>query len=146
MKDVFSKILVIPLLISFLVYYYRINIPYIEYEINKEYIVNNLCENRDKPMMNCQGKCYLKKQVKKAQQQEKKHFPFITSENTLLFYFLPNNIEEINIFKNSLDINSYLNLYSFIFIEELLKPPRFFTLILKNYNKHVSVFAQFKFN
>jgi hypothetical protein len=34
-----------------------------EYVINKEYIAQNICENRDKPKMNCKGKCHLKKQL-----------------------------------------------------------------------------------
>jgi len=41
----------------------------IDYQLNKEYITNTLCENRDKPMMHCNGKCRL---MKKMQQAEKK--------------------------------------------------------------------------
>ncbi len=37
------------------------------YELNKDYIAKNLCENRDKPQMKCCGKCYLRKQLKKAE-------------------------------------------------------------------------------
>ena len=40
--------------------------PYIGYQINKAYIAEALCENRDKPQMHCDGKCYLSKQLKKA--------------------------------------------------------------------------------
>lgn len=36
------------------------------YEMNKEYVAAVLCENKDKPKMNCCGKCYLNKQLKKA--------------------------------------------------------------------------------
>jgi hypothetical protein len=36
------------------------------YELNKDYIAKNLCENRDKPQMKCCGKCCLRKQLKKA--------------------------------------------------------------------------------
>jgi len=36
------------------------------YECNKQYIAANLCENRDKPQLKCCGKCYLNKQLKKA--------------------------------------------------------------------------------
>jgi hypothetical protein len=36
------------------------------YEMNKDYISKNLCENRGNPKMKCCGKCYLKKQLKKA--------------------------------------------------------------------------------
>ena len=39
-------------------------IPIIEYFVNYDYIVNELCENRDKPILTCNGKCYLEDQVK----------------------------------------------------------------------------------
>ena len=38
------------------------------YELNKEYVAKNLCENRNKPQMKCCGKCYLKKQLRKAEE------------------------------------------------------------------------------
>jgi len=34
-----------------------------EYYANKNYIAKNLCKNRDKPMMHCDGKCCLKKKL-----------------------------------------------------------------------------------
>lgn len=37
------------------------------YEWNKSYVSTVLCENRDKPQMKCCGKCYLAKQLKKAE-------------------------------------------------------------------------------
>jgi hypothetical protein len=40
--------------------------PFLDYAINKEYISKNLCENRNKPKLNCNGKCHLMKQLKKA--------------------------------------------------------------------------------
>jgi len=36
------------------------------YGINKDYITANFCENISKPDVQCNGKCYLKKQLKKA--------------------------------------------------------------------------------
>jgi hypothetical protein len=42
-------------------------LPYVEYAVNKSYIVQYLCENRDKPRLKCDGKCYLAKQLKVAQ-------------------------------------------------------------------------------
>ena len=40
--------------------------PYIEYAINKDFIVKVLCINRDTPKLNCNGKCYLNSQLKKV--------------------------------------------------------------------------------
>ncbi len=38
-------------------------LPVLEYMLNYNYIVSELCENRDKPILTCNGKCYLEKQV-----------------------------------------------------------------------------------
>ena len=40
-------------------------VPIIDYYANYDYIANALCENRDKPYLECNGKCYLQKQLKK---------------------------------------------------------------------------------
>lgn len=40
-------------------------LPVIEYLINYDYIVSELCENREKPVLACNGKCYLGDQVEK---------------------------------------------------------------------------------
>lgn len=44
--------------------------PLIEYMIRYDYISKVLCENKDVPKMHCNGKCYLSKQIKKAQEEE----------------------------------------------------------------------------
>ncbi len=36
------------------------------FEYNRDYISKNLCENRNMPEKKCCGKCYLRKQLKKA--------------------------------------------------------------------------------
>lgn len=41
-----------------------------DYFINTGYIVKNLCINKEKPKMHCNGKCYLAKQLKNQQKQE----------------------------------------------------------------------------
>lgn len=40
------------------------------YEINKEYISRNLCENKEKPKSNCNGKCHLAKELKKQDKKD----------------------------------------------------------------------------
>lgn len=42
------------------------------YQINKAYITRVLCENRDKPQMHCNGKCYLAKKLKEQQDKQDK--------------------------------------------------------------------------
>ncbi|MBX2906693.1 MAG: hypothetical protein KF744_11685 [Taibaiella sp.] len=40
------------------------------FNLNREYIAKSLCENRSKPSKKCNGKCYLKKQLKKVDDTE----------------------------------------------------------------------------
>ena len=45
---------------------------YAGYELNKNYIATTLCENKAKPQLKCNGKCYLKKKLKQAEKSEQK--------------------------------------------------------------------------
>lgn len=50
-------------------------IVYFNYWANQEFIAQNLCENRDEPVMECNGKCHLKKELDKdddRKQQDQK--------------------------------------------------------------------------
>ena len=52
-------------------------LPVFEYVINKDYIAEYLCVNKDKPMLNCNGKCYLAKMLKEKQDDKKQNLPSI---------------------------------------------------------------------
>jgi hypothetical protein len=41
-----------------------------QYYANKDYIAKNLCENRDKPQLHCEGKCCLKKRLAKESKEQ----------------------------------------------------------------------------
>ncbi|WP_242928822.1 hypothetical protein [Pontibacter vulgaris] len=45
---------------------------YLLFQANRAYIASQLCEQRHFPLSDCQGKCYLKKQLKKAAEREQK--------------------------------------------------------------------------
>jgi hypothetical protein len=44
---------------------------YAGYEVNQKYIAEKLCENRNKPWLNCHGRCYLMKKIKQAEEKER---------------------------------------------------------------------------
>lgn len=48
-------------------------IPIIEYHANYDYISTVLCENRDRPYLECNGKCYLEKQLKEVNHDNHEH-------------------------------------------------------------------------
>jgi hypothetical protein len=50
------------------------------YKANEAYVAQTLCENKAKPAKNCNGKCYLAKQLKKAEgETENKQAPTLPS-------------------------------------------------------------------
>ncbi|WP_228451940.1 hypothetical protein [Chryseobacterium sp. G0186] len=44
-------------------------LPLVNYAVNYDYIVKNLCEKREIPQSTCKGKCYVKKELAKTEKQ-----------------------------------------------------------------------------
>ncbi|WEK69157.1 MAG: hypothetical protein P0Y62_15055 [Candidatus Chryseobacterium colombiense] len=44
-------------------------LPLVNYAVNYDYIVKNLCENRNIPQSTCKGKCYVEKELAKTEKQ-----------------------------------------------------------------------------
>lgn len=44
--------------------------PFLEYAFDYEYISTVLCENKDKPELKCNGKCYLMQALAEASEKE----------------------------------------------------------------------------
>ncbi len=42
------------------------------FEMNQSYIAKELCINKNKPQMHCNGHCYLMRKLKQAQEKEQK--------------------------------------------------------------------------
>ncbi|MDR3716828.1 MAG: hypothetical protein P4L51_28805 [Puia sp.] len=49
------------------------NILVLDYQCNKKFIAANLCENKDKPDLKCEGKCYLCKKIKTEDKKEQEN-------------------------------------------------------------------------
>jgi hypothetical protein len=45
---------------------------YAGFELNSKYIAKNLCVNKSRPMMHCNGRCYLMNKLRQANEKEKK--------------------------------------------------------------------------
>jgi len=57
---------------------------YVDYQIDMDEYVER-CENRDVPMMNCEGKCLLAKKIKQANEDDRPESPsFLTEFSTYL--------------------------------------------------------------
>lgn len=96
--------------------------------INQQEIAAEKCENKAIPMMHCNGKCYLSKQLKKLEQKEQennsKTNPFSALQKTVISLNfnkieLPILFVETNLVANYFYLNTYSNQLS----QNLLKPP-----------------------
>lgn len=105
-------------------------LPVIEYAVNYEYISKVLCVNKDKPKMQCNGKCHLMKELAKASENEK---PLSSDKKIASQEFETLFLEEIKTIKfspiyfyNKRKINSnYSNLYFYVNGCSVFHPPIF---------------------
>jgi hypothetical protein len=95
------------------------------FQANRSYIIAELCENRDKPAMHCNGQCVLMKKLKKLEdQQDKEHASNINKvEVTIVIptmLVLPELIKIV--LKNT--IPPYNKSYSYLFSNCPFLPPK----------------------
>ncbi len=102
-------------------------LPVAEYVVLYDYIKNELCINKDKPELKCNGKCHLKKEMAKASNtdSDKEKHRFSTTENHIAVYqeilfdsvvaFLPLCIQKA--------LFSYKITYHFSFTNLVFRPP-----------------------
>lgn len=44
-------------------------VVYLDFELRRDFIIENLCENRFKPQLKCNGRCYLAKKLHKIAEE-----------------------------------------------------------------------------
>ena len=59
------------------------------YECNRAYISQHLCENRGRPAMKCCGKCYLRKQLARADKSAAKNEDRRTVKDEMSPFLIP---------------------------------------------------------
>ncbi len=93
------------------------------YNINIEYIIQELCENKDKPQLNCKGKCYLKKKLNEANRTEKQTAGSLKQLELPVFICNASYLKIIP-FRNITVLPNYLkNLYSLSLSKFIFHPP-----------------------
>lgn len=102
--------------------------PVVEYIANYDYIANVLCENKDKPELKCDGKCYLSQMLAKESKQSEEN-PFgdkrIMEISQILNVISTFNMNSDNLWfynvKTSIDFLQSLK--SCLFIFKIVQPP-----------------------
>ena len=103
----------------------NVSLTYAYYEIDPIGFIEALCENQDKPEMQCNGKCHLKKVAKTQDNNKNTPESLIDFKELVLFHY---NNETIKLFESFLDreseLTSYKNFYSFLNSFTCFHPPR----------------------
>lgn len=106
MKTSIRQVLGLFLLALLLVKVCLMPMIYLDFELRRDYIASTLCENRLKPKLQCNGKCYLAKRIAAAQKEQEKQ----TEQNFLTKAFTPvvepSSLFDSNFFENSLEYTS----------------------------------------
>ncbi|HUH45701.1 MAG TPA: hypothetical protein VLZ54_01005 [Arenibacter sp.] len=103
--------------------------PLAEYVVNYDYIVENLCENKDRPFLNCDGKCYLAKQLAKESEGGDKN-PFESRFSKTDIQFVVSFDASFHLEWDNTDYSTLLHnfktprdLFSTLFQTDLAQPP-----------------------
>lgn len=104
-------------------------IPLVDYAINYDYISEVLCINKNKPELKCNGKCHLKNELAKANDdtstQDKKNQN--TVKRSLQTEYLDHQCFIFLIHKTKVDKSKLLPLlklnYSYLFSKSIFHPP-----------------------
>lgn len=103
------------------------------YQVNKTYIAKNLCENRNKPKMHCNGKCQLRKKLQQLEQEHSKHsstpvkIDKLENSDCVLLNLYPILIK-YTAFKKFL-YAIYNDCYAYTYSNKLWRPPSFFKAV-----------------
>lgn len=102
----------------------RVPAIYAYYILDTSDFIERLCENKDKPKMNCNGKCYLSKMLQADQQAEDE--PAMPMVSWSEFQFLPVRVtapDSWNLFKPFTQVPPYRNGYAFAHASKCFRPP-----------------------
>lgn len=97
--------------------------PFVEYAINQDYIAEFLCINKEKPEMQCNGKCHLYKEVEKQQEETPVTLEISLKEYPIGFVkILHINVTNIYITDRKGNYSNSEN-YKYTFAKSVFHPP-----------------------
>ncbi len=102
----------------------QLSFTYAYYYVDKSDFIERLCENKDKPEMQCEGKCHLKKVAESNTNDDKEPFKAMNFKEITLFIVGQNSFKFINNASKSTLINNYSNLYCNAISKSFDHPPQ----------------------
>ncbi|WOD42986.1 hypothetical protein [Hwangdonia lutea] len=103
----------------------KVSLTFAYYNIDPIGFIDALCENKDKPELECNGKCQLEKVAKSQDKEQKTPISVIDFKELILFSHVAETmvLSEISGFKVQ-QPTRYQNLYSFNNTNDCFHPPR----------------------
>lgn len=120
-----QKNIVVALLAVLLIKMMAIPLVCLQYQLNKDFIAANLCENKAKPQMQCEGKCHLKKQIEKNSDTPNPSGEKSNVKISLSEFFLENNTHTFDIAAGTCTFapGHYSNTYAHLYFSSIFHPP-----------------------
>ncbi len=88
-----KKIVAIWVLIAVLLQTFSAAIIVSDYLANKKFISERLCENRSRPQLHCNGKCYLKKKIARESGEQNGERRNRAAEDVVVLFFEKHEFE-----------------------------------------------------
>ncbi len=100
--------------------------PFLEFELQKEYIQEVLCVNKQKPITECGGHCYLSKRLKESNETEQTPVSpqgqFKLKDYPIGFVKIL-SLEDKRLDSKDIDRVPYLESYQYISYTDFFHPP-----------------------
>ncbi|MGL4582629.1 MAG: hypothetical protein ACRCVU_06565 [Flavobacterium sp.] len=109
-----------------IIFIFRPVMPVVEYVVNYDYVATVLCENVDKPELQCNGKCHVAKELKQVLEHKS---PIKTEKVIVALDFIPIGLYSLSnayLLESALQDGAlilYFNSYSYLFSTVVLQPP-----------------------
>jgi len=101
--------------------------PMVDYAVNYDFINKNLCENKAKPELLCNGKCYLKKEIAKASGNQTKNDSriniFALADTFIINETFVFSSNDFNLIEDLKIDSEFSNSYNFSLFSKIFHPP-----------------------
>lgn len=103
----------------------NVSLTYAYYKIDPIGFIEALCENQDKPELQCNGKCHLKKVAESQDKKQKGPENIIDFRDLILYQHSPTAVLYSGMVCTTKDQKSvpYQNLYAYNMITDYFRPP-----------------------
>jgi hypothetical protein len=101
---------------------------YLGFKLNQQYIAQNLCVNRYKPSLHCNGHCYLMQKIKQAEDNETKQAAKSSSVRLEISFsqkpFHISFLEPVLLENDKIPFPNFKYRYTSHYLDSIFRPPK----------------------